>query len=202
MRASSITISAAAKDGASEDDLVQAIATGSPCGREGRKRDAGGGRAVGRDRSVHEHHSRCLRSRVSPSSSAHSSSSTRSRSPSHSGLVNSRRCGRSAPRRSDPRSHPRVARHRARGISHRSCVRSAAGGGIQALFRFFDFELPSTEQVFALRTVVVALIVELSVSPSRQGSSRRFGLRASHPLPRYPRAELPKSRLAITFCGS
>jgi putative ABC transport system permease protein len=36
--------------------------------------------------------------------------------------------------------------------------------GIQSLFRLFDFELPSTERVFALRTVFVALLVGVGVT--------------------------------------
>jgi len=36
--------------------------------------------------------------------------------------------------------------------------------GIQALFRLFDFELPTAERVFALRTVVVALAVGVGIT--------------------------------------
>jgi putative ABC transport system permease protein len=36
--------------------------------------------------------------------------------------------------------------------------------GLQALFRLFDFELPTAERVFALRTVVVALVVGVGIT--------------------------------------
>ena len=68
--------------------------------------------------------------------------------------------------------------------------------GIQALFRVFDFELPSTERVFALRTVIVALIVGVGVTLAA-------GLFPAIRATRVPPiaavregAELPKSRLA------
>ena len=68
--------------------------------------------------------------------------------------------------------------------------------GIQALFRLFDFELPSTERVFALRTIVVALVVGVGITLAA-------GLFPAIRATRVPPiaavregAELPKSRLA------
>jgi putative ABC transport system permease protein len=68
--------------------------------------------------------------------------------------------------------------------------------GIQALFRLFDFELPTAERVFALRTVVVALLVGV-------GITLLAGLFPAIRATRVPPiaavregAELPKSRIA------
>jgi putative ABC transport system permease protein len=68
--------------------------------------------------------------------------------------------------------------------------------GIQALFRLFDFELPTAERVFALRTVVVALLVGV-------GITLVAGLFPAIRATRVPPiaavregAELPKSRIA------
>jgi putative ABC transport system permease protein len=68
--------------------------------------------------------------------------------------------------------------------------------GIQSLFRLFDFELPTAERVFALRTVVVALIVGV-------GITLVAGLFPAIRATRVPPiaavregAELPRSRLA------
>ncbi|MBA2641937.1 MAG: ABC transporter permease, partial [Actinobacteria bacterium] len=71
--------------------------------------------------------------------------------------------------------------------------------GIQALFRLFDFELPTTDRVFALRTVVVALVVGVGITLAA-------GLFPAIRATRVPPiaavregAELPKSRLAPFF---
>ena len=63
-------ISAAAKDGVTEDELVAAIDPCLPAEREGRERDSGGGRAVGRDRTSSRRSSAtsCSRSPASRSS--------------------------------------------------------------------------------------------------------------------------------------
>ena len=161
-------ISVAANEGTSEEELVSAIQSVLPAGVTAQTATAGDRGGAGRDRPVHVDHPLlpARRSPASRSSSALSSSSTPSRSRSRSARASSRRCGRSA-RRAGRCSPTVILESLVIGIVA-SLIGLALGlllaEGIQALFGTLGFELPTAERVFALRTVIVSMLVGVLVT--------------------------------------
>ena len=157
------SISVAAKEGVSPDELVQPARSRS-CRPRRRSRRASPGRSRRRrtrPRSSAPSRTSCSASAGSRSSSARSSSSTRSRSRSRSARVSSPPCERSA-----ARAARCSARSSSKGSSSASSPRSSGsflglglGKGMNSLFVAFGIDLPQAGTVFATRTIVVSLLV-------------------------------------------
>ena len=161
-------ISAAAKEGTSEDDLVQAIEPVLAAGGTGRERDCGVGEGAGRGERVHldlpllpAHVRRHLPLRRGLRHLQHLLDHRRATDARVRHLADDRRVAAAGPRLRDPR----VGRDRPPGVAHRARARRADRRGDRGAVRGASgSSSPPADRVFALRTVIVALLVGVGVT--------------------------------------